>query len=57
MLGGAALYLLGHVAFRLRNLRTVNHQRLLCAVVLAALIPAALALPARQQLRRESVGA
>jgi low temperature requirement protein LtrA len=36
MLGGGAIYLLGHVAFRLRNLQTLNRQRLLCAVVLAA---------------------
>ncbi|HEV3002432.1 MAG TPA: low temperature requirement protein A [Solirubrobacteraceae bacterium] len=46
LLGGAALYLLAHVAFRLRNLGTLNRQRLLGAVVLAALIPAALEVPA-----------
>jgi low temperature requirement protein LtrA len=39
MLGGAALYLLAHVAFRLRNLHTVNKQRLLVAVLLVALLP------------------
>jgi low temperature requirement protein LtrA len=39
--GGAALYLLAHVAFRLRNLRTLNRPRLLCAVVLLALVPVA----------------
>ncbi len=37
--GGAALYLLGHVAIRLRNLGTVNRQRLFTALVLVALIP------------------
>ena len=37
--GGAALYQLGHVAIRLRNLGTVNRQRLFTALVLLALIP------------------
>jgi low temperature requirement protein LtrA len=46
MLGGTALYLLAHVAFRLRNLHTLNKQRLLCAGVVVALIPAAVELPA-----------
>jgi low temperature requirement protein LtrA len=41
MLGGAALYLLAHVAFRLRNIRTLNKQRLVCAIVLVALAPLA----------------
>ncbi len=45
MLGGTALYLLAHVAFRLRNVRSLNKQRLGCAVVLVALIPAALEMP------------
>jgi low temperature requirement protein LtrA len=36
---GAALYFLGHVAIRLRNLGTVNRQRLFTALVLLALIP------------------
>ena len=44
--GGVALYLLSHVAFRLRNVRTLNKQRLLVAAVLLALIPAAVTLPA-----------
>jgi low temperature requirement protein LtrA len=39
MLGGAALYLLAHVAFRYRNVGTLNRQRLLCAVLLFALLP------------------
>ena len=45
MLGGAALYLLAHVAFRLRNVGSLNKHRLFCAVVLVALIPAAVELP------------
>ena len=45
LLGGTALYLLAHVAFRLRNVRTLNKQRLVCAIVLLALVPAATELP------------
>ncbi len=36
---GPALYLAGHIAFRLRNVGTLNRQRLVVAVVLVALIP------------------
>jgi low temperature requirement protein LtrA len=43
---GAALYLLGHVAFLFRTTRYVFRWRTVCAVVLFALIPAALAIPA-----------
>jgi low temperature requirement protein LtrA len=39
--GGVALYLLALVAFRLRNVRTLNRQRLVGALVLLALIPVA----------------
>jgi low temperature requirement protein LtrA len=39
LLGGAALYLLAHVAFRLRNMRTLSRRRLVCAIVLLALVP------------------
>ena len=46
MLGGSALYLLAHVAFRLRNVHTLSRQRLLCALLLVALIPLAVELPA-----------
>jgi low temperature requirement protein LtrA len=46
MYGGTTLYLLSHVAFRLRNVRTLNRQRLVCAVLLLALIPLAVAIPA-----------
>jgi low temperature requirement protein LtrA len=45
MLGGSAVYLFAHVAFRLRNMRTFNKQRLICGVVLVLLIPAGVALP------------
>ncbi len=38
MLGGAAMYLLAHVAFRWRNTHTFNRHRSLCAAVLAALL-------------------
>jgi low temperature requirement protein LtrA len=46
MLGGTAIYLLAHVAFRWRNVHRFNAQRLLCAILLAGLIPAAVELPA-----------
>jgi low temperature requirement protein LtrA len=46
MLGGAALYLLAHVAHRLRNVRTVNNHRLVSAVVLLLMIPLAVQAPA-----------
>ena len=45
LLGGSALYLLGHVAFRWRNLHTLNRRRLACAMVLVALVPAGVGLP------------
>jgi len=41
LLGGTALYLLAHVAFRLRNIHTLNKQRLVCAIALLALWPLA----------------
>ena len=46
MLGGTALYLLAHVAFRLRNTGTLNVQRLACAAVLLALVPLGVEMPA-----------
>jgi Bacterial low temperature requirement A protein (LtrA) len=39
MLGGAAIYLLAHVAFRWRNVHRFNTARLACALLLFALIP------------------
>ncbi len=44
LLGGAALYLLAHVAFRLRNMHSLNRRRLLCALALLALLPLEVAL-------------
>jgi low temperature requirement protein LtrA len=39
--GGLALYLLGHIAFRLRNVGSVNRARLATAIAFLALIPLA----------------
>jgi low temperature requirement protein LtrA len=39
LLGGAALYLLAHVAFRLRNVNTLSRRRLVCAAALIVLAP------------------
>ena len=41
LLGGVAIYLIGHVAIRLRGARTWNLHRLILALVLLALIPVA----------------
>ena len=41
-----ALYLLGHVAFRWRNVHRLSRQRLIAAAACLAFVPAALALPA-----------
>jgi low temperature requirement protein LtrA len=46
LLGGVALYLLAHVAFRYRHIHTLNRRRLFCAVILCALVPVAVELPA-----------
>jgi low temperature requirement protein LtrA len=46
LLGGVALYLLAHVAFRYRQIHTINTRRLGLAIVLLALVPAAVELPA-----------
>ena len=45
LLGGVALYLLAHVAFRLRNVGSLNPRRLLVAVLLLALVPVATEVP------------
>jgi low temperature requirement protein LtrA len=45
LLGGTSLYLLAHVAFRLRNVHTLNKRRLLVAGLLVAAIPLAVELP------------
>jgi len=39
--GGVAIYLLGHIAFRLREVHSVNWQRLVTAAACLALIPLA----------------
>ena len=41
LMGGAALYLLAHVAFRWRSIHRFSTQRLVAAVALLALIPVA----------------
>jgi low temperature requirement protein LtrA len=46
LLGGVALYLLGHVAFRYRHVHTINRQRLLLALILVALLPLAVEISA-----------
>lgn len=44
--GGVVLYLLGHVGFRLRNMRSVNWPRVATTVLLVLLLPVADHLPA-----------
>lgn len=44
--GGVALYLLAHIAFRLRNIGTLNRQRLVLCAVILLLIPVASHIPA-----------
>jgi low temperature requirement protein LtrA len=44
--GGAALYLLGHVAFLFQTTGRVFRRRTVGAIVLLALVPAAVAIPA-----------
>jgi low temperature requirement protein LtrA len=46
LFGGMSVYLLAHVAFRWRNIHTLNRQRLVCALLLVALVPLAVELPA-----------
>ena len=46
LFGGAAMYLLAHVAFRYRHIKTLNTRRLGLAVLLCALIPVAVEIPA-----------
>ena len=57
MLGGASLYLLAHVAFRMRNIRTLNRPRLISSVLVLALIPLATEIPALATLSIVSAGA
>jgi low temperature requirement protein LtrA len=44
--GGVSMYLVAHVLFRLRNMHTFNRHRSVVSVLLLALIPAAVELPA-----------
>jgi low temperature requirement protein LtrA len=46
MLGGVAIYLLAHVAFRWRNVHRFSLQRVAAAVALVAFLPVALEVPA-----------
>jgi low temperature requirement protein LtrA len=46
LLGGAAIYLLAHVAFRWRNVHRFSRQRLIAAIVLVALLPVAVEISA-----------
>jgi low temperature requirement protein LtrA len=46
LLGGAAVYLLAHVAFRWRNVHRFSRQRVAAAVVCIAAIPLAVRVPA-----------
>jgi low temperature requirement protein LtrA len=46
MLGGTAIYLLAHVAFRWRNVHRFSKERLACAILLFALIPVAVEIDA-----------
>jgi low temperature requirement protein LtrA len=46
LLGGLAIYLIGHVGFRYRHVHTINRQRLGLAIVLLILVPVATEVPA-----------
>jgi low temperature requirement protein LtrA len=46
LLGGLAIYLFGHVAFRYRHIHTINRQRLLLGIILILLVPVATEVPA-----------
>jgi len=46
LLGGTAMYLLAHVAFRYRHIKTLNTRRMAWSVLLVAFIPVAVEIPA-----------
>jgi low temperature requirement protein LtrA len=46
LLGGTSIYLLAHVGFRYRHIHTINTRRLGLAILLLALIPVAVEIPA-----------
>ncbi|MGL5828126.1 MAG: low temperature requirement protein A, partial [Angustibacter sp.] len=50
LFGGVALYLVAHLAFRWRNVRTLSRQRLVAAVVILAALPLTPYLPALSSL-------
>jgi low temperature requirement protein LtrA len=50
LLGGTAVYLLAHVAFRWRNIHRLSVHRLLVALLLCALVPLAVELPSLAML-------
>jgi low temperature requirement protein LtrA len=50
LFGGTALYLVAHIVFRIRNMGTLNVQRLVVAVVMLALIPMGMRLPSLTSL-------
>jgi low temperature requirement protein LtrA len=56
LLGGAAVYLLAHVAFRYRHIRTLNVRRTGLAALLVAFIPVAVAIPALATLGVTALG-
>jgi low temperature requirement protein LtrA len=45
LVGGVAIYLLAHVAFRWRNVHSINRRRLALGVGLFALLPLAVEIP------------
>jgi low temperature requirement protein LtrA len=53
--GGPALYMIGHIAFRFRNVGTLNKHRTVATVALLALIPLALSADALGALTAVSV--
>ncbi len=55
LLGGIGVYLLGHVAFRYRHVKTVNRRRLLLSLVLLILVPVATEVPALVALAAANV--
>jgi low temperature requirement protein LtrA len=48
--GGLAVYLVAHVLFRLRNVRTLSRRRVVAAAALVAVIPLAVEIPALASL-------
>ena len=56
LLGGTAVYLLAHVAFRWRHIHRLSRHRLACAALLAALVPVAVEVPALAVLAGLVVG-